>query len=356
MRFHQAARDRQSEPRAAGCAIARRLEAIERLQHGLTPVRRNPRPLVIDGQNDDGIFQLQPQAGDATIFDGVVDDVGDDAPERQTVAEHNDTARGLICREFDVTALSPAIIGLRAHQRREVHHLLGELPGADAARQQRVVEQADHVVDVGNGALLFGRVGDFLDAQPQSRREGPDVMGDAADQGHARPHHLAQPRLQAVERGDDRANLRRAAACLGQRRRIGRQIDPVHGGGKLRQWPGFALHDQQGQQRHDGAEQSGAEADRQTERRHRQAGRCVHDQRFPGIQSDPELDRVRHRSRQPRKPSVVGRSRRRRNRDVTAGKRGGIHLVQPGLPISQDAWRESRSCAGGLDPDRELRR
>ena len=80
MRFHQAACDREAKSCAAGGAIARRLEAIERFQHGLTPVRGNPRPLVIDGQDDGGIFQLKPQASNATVFDGIVDDVGDDAP------------------------------------------------------------------------------------------------------------------------------------------------------------------------------------------------------------------------------------------------------------------------------------
>src|SRR5215212_2534070 len=130
MRFHQAARDREAEPRAAGGAIARHLEAIERLQHGLAPVRRNPRSLVIDGQDNGGIFPLKPEVSNAPVFDGVVDDVGDDTPERQAVAEHDDTARGFIYRELDATSLSTPVVGLRAHQYRKVHHLLRELPGA----------------------------------------------------------------------------------------------------------------------------------------------------------------------------------------------------------------------------------
>ena len=50
MAFHQAPNDGEAKSGTAGRPIARRFQAIERLQHGLTLAFRNARARVIDGQ------------------------------------------------------------------------------------------------------------------------------------------------------------------------------------------------------------------------------------------------------------------------------------------------------------------
>jgi hypothetical protein len=164
-------------------------------------------------------------------------------------------------------------------------------------------------------------------AQPQPCCEGTHIVGDAADQGHARAQHLAQPSLQPVERGDDRTDLRRAAACLRKQWRIGGQIDAVDGSGEPSQRPGLPLHDEQRQQRHDGPENASAEADRQAERRDRQQGVGIDDQRLAGRQRNLKLGRICHQPREPWKPrvrSIVGRCD---DIDRAPGERGRIKVA-----------------------------
>jgi hypothetical protein len=124
-------------------------------------------------------------------------------------------------------------------------------------------------------------------------RPSPAPPVERLREAHARAQHLAQPSLQPVERRDDRADFRRAAVRLRQQWRIDGQIDAVDGGGgEPRQRPRFPLHDQERQQRHDGSKNAGAEADRQAERRDRQAAIGIDDQRFAGAQRNLILRRI----------------------------------------------------------------
>ena len=68
--------------------------------------------------------------------------------------------------QIDRGTLGMSIFNLRPDQRGKLDHLLGESAGSGPARKEGVVEQADHVVDVGDRALALCVVGDAVDAQP----------------------------------------------------------------------------------------------------------------------------------------------------------------------------------------------
>ncbi len=132
----------------------------------------------------------------------VVEQVGDDAPDRQSIAEH----RRAGAARFDVQRERPtverAIVHVVAHHVVDLDQLRGQLAHTRAAGQQCIVEQANHVGDISHRALALLDIGDGIDPQAQSRREGAHVVRDAAEHRHAGLHQMRESGLQAMERGD----------------------------------------------------------------------------------------------------------------------------------------------------------
>ena len=180
----------------------------------------------------------------------------------------------------------------------DLDHLFGQFAGPGAARQQRVVEQNDHVVDVGDGAVALGRVADLFGAQPQPRRIGSHIVGDPAQHHHARAQEFSEPVLQTIERIDQRPDFRRAAFGFRQGYRIKRQIDAVDRLGEARQRLGLAVHDKEREQGNHRAEKAGAKSDRQTQRTHQNSVADFDDQRFSGRKTDAYVDGRRNEARE----------------------------------------------------------
>src|SRR6185437_17170924 len=100
---------------------------------------------------------------------GIVDEIGDDAPQREPISEYAGLERRLGSAQLYRLALRTSRRDLGAHQLVALDQLFVELTCAGAARQQRIVQQPDHVRDVLGGSLPLDRVRDELRAQPQAR-------------------------------------------------------------------------------------------------------------------------------------------------------------------------------------------
>jgi hypothetical protein len=77
------ASDSETETDAAGVGVARTRDAIERFEHLIALAAGNPRPAILDGEDD-----APPAVGGqsrlcaAAILNGVIDQVGDGAAQR----------------------------------------------------------------------------------------------------------------------------------------------------------------------------------------------------------------------------------------------------------------------------------
>ena len=238
----------------------------------------NPRSLIVDGQDDGGIFLAsKPQAGHLTVFDGVVDDVG----ERCAVSASRspstmDAARDPPSAEIFDAAL-PGHAGRRPPCAPTPRN--PPFPARAAPAPTRLDSSASSSRRIMSSISAMARCCSAASGifSTRSRRRVANVLNVVTAIPPIRTmrdsQHLAEPYLQAVECGDDRANLRCAAARLGAAA-AGRADRSTRSTAAASCASGRVSRcmTSKRQQRHDGAEQSGAEADRQAERRHRQAG------------------------------------------------------------------------------------
>src|SRR5690606_15208721 len=136
---------------------------------------------VVDRQNDGAIVRLERDTGGPAVVERVVEQIRDDAPQREPVAEY-DRAAGRQSRvELDRSAFGAPVVDLGANDLVELDELLRELACAGTRREQRIVEETHHVLDVGDGAFPLGVVRYRVDAQPEPRRERAYVVRDSRE-------------------------------------------------------------------------------------------------------------------------------------------------------------------------------
>ena len=133
MRVDETSRDREAEPGAAGAAVTRCFEAHERLEHGVALRGRNAGAPVVDREDDDAIVRLKPDAGGRAVVERVVDEIRDDSPQRDAIAEHDGAAVHLLRGERNRPALRAPVVDLGANEVVELDQLLRELACARVA-------------------------------------------------------------------------------------------------------------------------------------------------------------------------------------------------------------------------------
>ena len=74
----------------------------------------------------------------------------------------------------------------------DADQLLMTIGGARLDGEKRIVEQPPHVVEILHGLRPLALVGDELGAQPEPRRVGAEIVGDAADERHARLEEIGK--------------------------------------------------------------------------------------------------------------------------------------------------------------------
>src|SRR5690606_41275573 len=108
-RVGEASGHREAEPGSAGAPAARGLETHERLEHGFALGLRNPGSAVVDRQNDGASVRLERDTGGPAVVERVVEQIRDDAPQREPVAEHDRAAGRRSLVELDRSAFGAPV-------------------------------------------------------------------------------------------------------------------------------------------------------------------------------------------------------------------------------------------------------
>ena len=244
--------------------------------------------------------------GDATVFDRVVDDVGDHPAQGEPVTQHDRVARNAVLPTLHRRP-RPAPAGRRPRcaPAPRIPPSPATAPPAPARLDSSASSSRRIMSSISAMARCCSAGSGICSTRSRSR------VANVRTSWAMPPIRVMRARSISLSRSCSRLNAEMTARISGALRRAcgsngGRagQIDLVNGGGEPGQRPGLALHDQKRQQRHDGSEQPCAETDRQAERRDRQAGLGVDDQRLAGAQPDPEFERVA--AQQPRQPGNLG--------------------------------------------------
>jgi hypothetical protein len=170
---------------------------------------------ILDRQPDRVGTALKADLGDATIFHGVVDQVGQRPPKRyRTTGE----AQSIRLQVVDRLAHISNVIAERTHQGSEVH-VLARLAGAVVPSEgQGLVEHGRHGVEIGDRLALLLGVVDQLGAQPQTGEYRAQIVGDGSEHARAVVDEALDALLHLIERPCRLEDLARPG--LGHRRGI----------------------------------------------------------------------------------------------------------------------------------------
>lgn len=77
--------DRQAQSAASGIAISRAVEPIYRLDHGLTLVGRDARPVIVDRHDQPAAFAGQGDNASTAMGESIVDQVAEKPLQRDRI-------------------------------------------------------------------------------------------------------------------------------------------------------------------------------------------------------------------------------------------------------------------------------
>ena len=135
----------------------------------------------------------------AAIGDGVVGEIGEEAAERHGIAEKLGGSRLAFKGERDWGSGETAVRDFPLEQVGNRDQLFMVIGLARLDGKKGIVEEPAHVVEILHGIGPRRLIGDELGAETEPRRVSAEIVGDAADQRHARFSRSATRSLSRLE-------------------------------------------------------------------------------------------------------------------------------------------------------------
>jgi hypothetical protein len=171
---NQMPRDGKTKPGTAAIAIARGLKTQERLENPLTVRARHARAAIIDQHYGFSVGLRDRHRRFASIFHRVVDQVPHDTRERRRIAPDIDRRHRHVA--FDGLTGRSALAAFATDNLGEVDPLAAVAGKRGAGECERIIEQRAHLLDIAGRALAHLSVRHHLDAQPQTRQIGAQIV------------------------------------------------------------------------------------------------------------------------------------------------------------------------------------
>ncbi|MFY9735791.1 MAG: hypothetical protein WAL02_11760 [Rhodoplanes sp.] len=251
------------------------------------------RPAVVDGDGEHVLANVGRDPRFVAIGDRIVDEVRKKPAQGDRIPQHFGLLRRL--GELDRHQLvgAAAVLGLACEQRGDFDQFLMVGGRAGPECEERVVEQAAHLVEIVHGLRAFRSIGNEIGAQPEARHIGAKIMGNAANERHARAQQVGNTPGQAVECAGQRADLRRTARQIGNDRRFGAERHCIDRLGKFLDRSRLAAQEIQRDGGDADPENPRPETGRQSENRKAEHAACGNNQRLAVLEADLDLHRPR---------------------------------------------------------------